>query len=81
MALLPLPVARAVRWCHAIGGRTGPARGTAPRPEASNPAGYAIEGSVFYVWDEDLRRACEWARELSGVALRRRGGARGAGRR
>lgn len=41
-------------------------RGTATRGTESKSPGHAIAGVGFYVWDEDRRRALDWARELAG---------------
>jgi len=45
--------------------------GTAARAAASKSPGHAIAGVGFYVWDEDPRRALEWAHELAGPRARR----------
>jgi len=44
--------------------RPAGARRTGLPPAESNPAGLAIEGSGYFVWDEDPRRARQWAGEL-----------------
>lgn len=37
----------------------------AGRPLPDHPAGYAVEGGDFYVWDEDREEAERWATELA----------------
>lgn len=50
-----------------------PPYGTPPGSATSNGAGRALSGAAFsgagyYVWDEDPRRAREWARELDAAS-------------
>jgi hypothetical protein len=35
------------------------------RERPREPAGHAVEGQAFYVWDEDREEAEDWARELA----------------
>lgn len=42
-----------------------PAIGDAGTGPPSQPAGYAVDGDAFYVWDEDRDEAERWAAELA----------------
>ena len=67
MGLLPFRAGWAFRRPPGRGENPRHGRGTSPKPEGSKCAGYVFEGSAFYVWDEDIREARGWARELDGV--------------